>query len=214
MKKAILTFLAIPIFLFGMTSCNNTNEQTSIDRVDITKNQNNEISLTSDDAKGYLKRGQARFELGDDTDAIQDYNRAIQLEPDNARAYYLRGVAKSALDENLGDVPEVPSRDYTGSIRKLNDAVKVDITNDPESYDSNGLGKFELGDDKGALRDFNRTIELDPDFAEAYYARGLEKEKLGNDDGALEDLRKAGELGCSKASEQIRRIQSGDFDCR
>jgi tetratricopeptide (TPR) repeat protein len=41
---------------------------------------------------------------------------------------------------------------------------------------------------------FNKAIELKPDFAEAYYERGIAKQAKGDFDGALTDYSKAIEL--------------------
>ena len=47
--------------------------------------------------------------------------------------------------------------------------------------------KIMLGDNRGALTDCNRAIQINPDFAEAYYYRGLVKTELGDKQGALSD---------------------------
>ena len=51
-----------------------------------------------------------------------------------------------------------------------------------------------MGDQDGALLDFNRAIELDENFVSAYSNRGALKSDLGNYEGALIDLNKAIEI--------------------
>jgi regulator of sirC expression with transglutaminase-like and TPR domain len=38
-----------------------------------------------------------------------------------------------------------------------------------------------------AIRDYNKTMELDPQFAYAYYSRGKIYEKLNNTNAAVDD---------------------------
>ena len=53
---------------------------------------------------------------------------------------------------------------------------------------------FELQDYRGAIVDYNKAIELDPEFIDAYYNRGCSKHKLQDYIGAIEDLTKVIEL--------------------
>jgi len=56
----------------------------------------------------------------------------------------------------------------------------------------------------GAIQDFNKTIELNPNYALAYGGRGLAKIRLGQKDDGCLDLSKAGELGYAEAYEAIK----------
>ena len=58
----------------------------------------------------------------------------------------------------------------------------------------------------GAIQDFNKAIELNPNNAVAYYNRGLAKIHLGQKDNGCLDLSKAGELGHAKAYEHIKDL--------
>ena len=48
--------------------------------------------------------------------------------------------------------------------------------------------KVELHDDRGALRDYNTALKLNPDLVEIYSKRGLVKNRIGNLHGAFKDL--------------------------
>ncbi|MCX8194741.1 MAG: tetratricopeptide repeat protein [Candidatus Micrarchaeota archaeon] len=62
------------------------------------------------------------------------------------------------------------------------------------SYSNRGVAKFSLGDYIGAIEDFTKAIELNPNYAEAYYNRGLAKVKLKDYDSAFIDILKAKRL--------------------
>jgi len=67
-----------------------------------------------------------------------------------------------------------------------------------EEYLNKGIAKGELGDYRGALQDFDKAIELDPNLADAYFNRWSAKTilvVLGDDkEGAIQDLSKAIQL--------------------
>ena len=47
---------------------------------------------------------------------------------------------------------------------------------------------------QGALDDYNKAIEINPQYAKAFNNRGIAKHDLGDKQGALEDYNKAIEL--------------------
>jgi tetratricopeptide (TPR) repeat protein len=65
---------------------------------------------------------------------------------------------------------------------------------DTEAYFNRGVVKYDLGDKQGALADFNKAIELDPNLTTAYNNRGNFKYESGDNQGALADCNKAIEL--------------------
>ena len=75
-----------------------------------------------------------------------------------------------------------------------------------EEYNDMGTSKGEKGDYKGALKDFNKAIELDPKLSDAYFNRGLAKIQLGQKDSGCLDLSKAGEMGYSQAYDTIKKF--------
>ena len=62
------------------------------------------------------------------------------------------------------------------------------------AFNNRGVTKHDLGDLTGALLNYNRAIELKPDYASAFNNRGNVKYKLGNLNGALLDYNRALEL--------------------
>jgi lipoprotein NlpI len=63
-----------------------------------------------------------------------------------------------------------------------------------EEYHNRGIAKDDLQDYDGAIKDFSKAIEINPNFAEAYNNRGNAKANLQDYDGAIEDYNKAIEI--------------------
>jgi tetratricopeptide (TPR) repeat protein len=76
-------------------------------------------------------------------------------------------------------------------------------SNDASDYLNRGNSKYALKDYSGAIADYTKAIEIDPNFALAYYFRGVSKHSLDDRFGACKDGRKAQELG-HDASELIK----------
>ena len=85
------------------------------------------------------------------------------------------------------------------------------------------LGKVYLGHYAAAITDYNRAIQLKPDYADAYNNRGLAKQSLGQHAAAIADYDKAIQLkpdyapaynnrGLAKASLEQNAAAIADFD--
>ena len=76
--------------------------------------------------------------------------------------------------------------------------------------------KGEIGDKRGAIQDYNKAIELNPNFALAYYNRGLAKHKLGEHKEAIQDYNKAIEidpnLGLAYLNRGVAKYNLGQKD--
>ena len=70
-------------------------------------------------------------------------------------------------------------------------ANSIAQSSNAEAYNNRGLAKYELGDKKGAIADYNEAIRLNPNFAEAYNNRGLAKSDLGDKKGEIADYNEA-----------------------
>jgi tetratricopeptide (TPR) repeat protein/S1-C subfamily serine protease len=81
---------------------------------------------------------------------------------------------------------------YASSITIENDLIRTN----PEWFFHviRGLSKEKIGDNQGALQDFNSAIELNPNGDGFYGFRGLVKIKTGDYQGALKDANRSIEL--------------------
>ncbi|MDG1684596.1 MAG: tetratricopeptide repeat protein [Flavobacteriaceae bacterium] len=64
-----------------------------------------------------------------------------------------------------------------------------------EYYYNLGNSKMDTEDYYGAISDFTRAIEINPNYGEAYSYRGVSKAKLGDYNGACKDANKSQKLG-------------------
>ncbi len=63
-----------------------------------------------------------------------------------------------------------------------------------------------MGNYQGAISDYNKAIEIDPQYALAYNIRGLLKGMLGDFKGGCLDLRKASSLGSEDATKLLNQF--------
>ena len=68
------------------------------------------------------------------------------------------------------------------------------MPNDEVAYNNRGKAKYKLGKYQDAIEDYNKAIELKPDYVDAYYNRGIAKANLGKFQEAIEDCNKVIEL--------------------
>ena len=95
--------------------------------------------------------------------------------------FYMRG--RNALAEGK----------YASAIENFNVLAQLD-TSSHLTYFFRGIAKFNLGDLRGAKRDFDHSVRLNPVFTSGYHYRGIAESRFGNYDEALNDLQKAIEL--------------------
>jgi tetratricopeptide (TPR) repeat protein len=151
------------------------------------------IELDPDNADLYKKRGGIYLHhLNEFDKALADYDRAIDLDPD-----HLAFSDRSNLHAKLGNVEEAladfeSAVDYAPNDRELSFIHKQ--MGDTYIYD--------LDNPEAALVEFNKAIDIDPDFAEAHQGRGYNYyfEHAKDHDAALADINRAIELDPNNAS--------------
>jgi tetratricopeptide (TPR) repeat protein len=67
-------------------------------------------------------------------------------------------------------------------------------------FNENGIKKAKVKDYYGSIRDFNKAIQLDSNYASAYNNRGNSKGYLGDHNSAIKDFNKAIQLDSNYVS--------------
>ena len=190
----------------------------------------NSIQLYSDKtdfynkADAYYNRATVKVIMSMDYNgAIADLTKAIELDPNYARLYYQRALCKQVLDDingSLMDYNKVLTL-FTNSSLKEREAkvgASISVADNPKrfkldnlsladisglAYSNRGVIKTSLNDFSGAVSDFNKAIELDPNDGELYYNKAISKYYNNDLKGACADWKKAAILGDNKAAEQV-----------
>lgn len=82
---------------------------------------------------------------------------------------------------------------YSLAIENFNILSQLDTT-DCWTYFFRGIAKYNLGDIRGANRDFDRSVRVNPVFTSGYHYRGITQSRFGDYDAALADIQKAIDL--------------------
>ena len=110
-------------------------------------------------------------------------------------------------------VPEIPKSDnkaywnktvYTPTTNAF-DNFKINQKKTKESYNSDGDKKSKLKDYQGAISDYTKAIDIDPNYSIAYFNRGVVKSKLKDYYGAISDYNKAIEHNPNHRNSYINR---------
>jgi tetratricopeptide (TPR) repeat protein len=83
---------------------------------------------------------------------------------------------------------------HNQSIKKITSSELNNPPIYPDSYFKRGGAQFILSQYDGAIGDFTKAIEINPNDAESYFFRGMSKAKLKDDVGAILDYSKAIEI--------------------
>jgi len=164
----------------------------------------------------YIWRGMANFKFKKYADSIEDFNKSIdriptiESNPFSFLAYFHRGNVKFALKDYQGAMVdfnkatefkevyttyfdnEFIDRTYNihaGAKSKINDFTD-ELRQGHTAIKWSGYAKFELKDYQGAIKDFNRYIDLEPNDSYALTWRGVIKFALKDYQGAIHDLTK------------------------
>jgi tetratricopeptide (TPR) repeat protein len=136
------------------------------------------IALNPKDADQLVNRGLAKETNLDKAGAIADYRLALAIYPEHSLARHNLG----ALNDTLGSMED--------SERLLIESIEQN-PNLPYPHAQLAYQKFNRGDFKGGLEEYNLAINIDSSDANYLLNRGLVKEKLKDYEGAINDFTKA-----------------------
>jgi tetratricopeptide (TPR) repeat protein/S1-C subfamily serine protease len=157
-------------------------------RQKFTEDLERALRLQPDNGELYQYRGNGYFALKEKQKGIDDFDKAISLDPESVHKYYnSRGFG---LNVTRGD-----AYFQIGEKQKGIDDYDKAISLDPESahkyYNLRGVELNKLEDYEGALRDYNKAIELTPDNALYYSHRGDAYFQIGEKQKGIDDYDKA-----------------------
>jgi tetratricopeptide (TPR) repeat protein len=141
----------------------------------------------------YNKRGEARADLGQESEAMADFEQSLKLDPNRWLALHNRGVSHGLagnLEAAMADFNRVVQLnpnflkalynrgelrfkrgDLAGAIADYTAALRLD-PRDAGALTSRGFAYYSRGDYRNAMRDYNQAVQVDPNNAEAYTLRG------------------------------------------
>jgi tetratricopeptide (TPR) repeat protein len=138
------------------------------------------ITINPEFMASYRNRGICYFSMSMYVEAIADLSKFINSDQSDAHSYRTRGWAYYQL-ENINN-----------ALTDFEMQVKIKPTD--EAYYNRGSAKAQMDNNVGAISDYTKAINLNPNFSMAYNNRGWAKFQLKNNIGALADLNKAIEL--------------------
>ena len=163
------------------------------------------IEINPTEANLYSSRAIVKFAFGDSEakqgktetarhlyeQAIEDLTQAIDINPKTHSFYEDRGMLKYTLAEfevQQGNIKKARKL-YEAAINDCTTFIQKDPNNE-NAYITRSFAKIALEDFKGAIKDFDRLLQIssDSDKDYYYYQRGLAKKTLGNYNGAIADF--------------------------
>src|SRR5687768_4606988 len=114
------------------------------------------ILFTNCGGDDYYNLGTYHAKQGDYKKAIEYFSKAIEKNPKDSEAYYSRAYSQQTIGGNENQV----IADYTSSL-KYN-------PNDNEAYMNRGVVKMAIGRTLEAIEDYEKSIELKPDYPIVY----------------------------------------------
>lgn len=133
------------------------------------------------------KKGWMKTQDGRHTEAIKLFEECIKLgdleKRSLARTYRNIGIAKHRNGQ------------FKSSIDSYNKALALDPVDPWDDYVNRGNSWSELGEFDKAFADYEKALELKPNYNEVFYNRGIVYEKQGKNNKAIEEFKKAYKYG-------------------
>lgn len=157
------------------------------------KNYNKALEIDSTCALVYNNRGYTYYQKKDYEKALQDYDKALLLNP----------KLKIAQDNRINLLSELADRPEFEEIVRNSE----EQTNSFKFYFNLGMAEARTGKYKEAESAYNKSIELNPDYAPAYLFRGILEHGQGRFEQAAKDYTKAIEIDENTIDAYFNRAQ-------
>ena len=114
-----------------------------------------ELMKMGNRAATYTNRGVLRMRSGDYDGALSDYEKAKNMKPEFGAIWLNEGAAYIFL------------KDFDSALVSLNKAIELDSQELYAAYYNRAIARENTGDLVGAYSDFQKTLELNPEFERA-----------------------------------------------
>jgi len=158
------------------------------------QNYDKDIELYPKNFLTYRSRGKAYLKLKQYSNAIIDFTISIELDPNNAVSYFNRFQAFSLLNDSF-DIYN--NTDFLDALKLDKNVLNDIIYSDPNNsflYYSRGYTYGILKQYEKAIKDMNKSIELNPDYYHSYHTRATCFFEKGQYAEAIKDYNKSIEL--------------------
>jgi tetratricopeptide (TPR) repeat protein len=164
-----------------------------------------------------VQNGINEYQDGNYNDAVDLFNHAIQNTESIKQDLPIDNVSEeSDVSVSTETDVQVSKEGYAGvsdeelagvSNEKIIRVSTEKYISDPLNYEGSDLSKIyfyrgranmQLGNKEEALKDFDKSVQLNPSYSEAYFRRAIASHNLEKGD-VCEDLKKAMEMGHSSA---------------
>mgnify|MGYP003601025062 CR=1 FL=1 len=149
------------------------------------------IKLNETPKKAFFNRAFSKSSINDLSGALEDYNKSLEIDPENKGAYL-----------NIGIIKKEQSK-FAEAIKAFDKAIIID-SKFIDAIQNRAIAKSMLND-KDAITDFNRVIELNPKSGEAYLNRALHYINHKTKGTSCSDLKLANSYGITRARELITK---------
>jgi tetratricopeptide (TPR) repeat protein len=182
--------------------------------------------LNPDYATAYFYRAEVKADMFDYEGALKDYMRTVKSDSNHHDGYIGIALTSFQIGDTLGSIEALSTLIERApfywlafsnrgwlyyrigcldlALADLNTAIKMTSQMDPVDYLNRGLVKMEIGDFKGAKRDFTFSIH-NGGPANAFYERGRAKLEMGKESAACRDFLKGADYGVLEAMQYFEK---------
>ncbi|HEY5297027.1 MAG TPA: tetratricopeptide repeat protein [Verrucomicrobiae bacterium] len=193
-QGSIIANMGGAVALYGIISENNREQDIYKDCM-ISKGYILVVNTNAQSNSSFPIKGNKKPLLADSLTPVANANvveiERAKAEKGDAEAQYQLGSCYFTGDYGA-------TKDLTEAIKWYQKAADQNYPNMQfplaSAYAQRGVLELKNGDLDGALADFNKAIEVKPDFTEVYCARGYVKQCEGDLDGAMADCNKVIEM--------------------